>query len=86
MSCERIEVIKGAGANIYGGNASGGVINLITKRGKPGSGVNSEVRAWAGSHGYAKGFVSVYGGTEEVNYFMGFSHFREDLQPTGTEY
>lgn len=75
---ERVEVIKGAGANIYGGNATGGVINLITKRGKPGSGVNAETRAWAGSYGYAKGFGSVYGGSEEVNYFLGFSHTRKD--------
>lgn len=30
---ERIEVVKGAGSAIYGSNAAGGVINIITKRG-----------------------------------------------------
>jgi len=28
---ERIEVIRGAGSALYGGNAMGGVINIITK-------------------------------------------------------
>lgn len=32
-SIERIEVVKGAGSAIYGSNAAGGVINIITEKG-----------------------------------------------------
>ena len=31
---ESIEVIKGPGASVYGGDASGGVINIITRKGQ----------------------------------------------------
>src|SRR3990167_2495983 len=31
---ERIEIIRGAGSVLYGDNAVGGVVNIITKRGK----------------------------------------------------
>ncbi|AKL97777.1 TonB-dependent receptor plug domain-containing protein [Endomicrobium proavitum] len=34
---EKIEIIRGAGAAIYGAGAFGGVINIITKKAKPGS-------------------------------------------------
>jgi len=34
---ERIEVVKGPGAMAYGGNATGGVINIVSRRGGEGS-------------------------------------------------
>lgn len=42
---ERIEVLRGAGANLYGSSAMGGVVNIITKdmpRGKPSTTVSSK--------------------------------------------
>ena len=39
---ERIEIVRGGGAVQYGGGATGGTINIITRRGKPG-----EKRAYA---------------------------------------
>lgn len=30
---DKIEVIKGPGASVYGADATGGVINIITKKG-----------------------------------------------------
>ena len=30
---EKIEVIKGPGASVYGADATGGVINIITRKG-----------------------------------------------------
>lgn len=75
---ERIEVVKGPASTIYGGNSSGGVVNLITKKGKPGSGFNSEQRFWLGSYGYSKGYVSAYGSEGRIRYFAGLSHTNND--------
>ena len=41
-SIERIEIVRGGGAVLYGGGATGGTINIITRRGQPG-----ELRAYA---------------------------------------
>lgn len=41
---ERIEVIRGAGSSLYGGNAMGGVVNIITKSPK-----NREIMVKAGA-------------------------------------
>lgn len=46
---EAVEVIRGPGAVIYGTNASGGVINVITKQS-----TNNTVSAGAGSNGYVE--------------------------------
>src|SRR5438270_796521 len=35
-SIERIEIVRGGGAVLYGGGATGGTINIITRRGVPG--------------------------------------------------
>ena len=32
---ERIEIVKGAASALYGSNAVGGVVNIITKKGGP---------------------------------------------------
>lgn len=46
---ERIEIIRGAASVFYGDNASGGVINIITRdgKGKPGIKVKSEMGSYA---------------------------------------
>jgi len=75
---ERIEVVKGPASTIYGGNSSGGVVNLITKKGKPGSGFNAETGLWVGSYGYAKGYASAYGSEGRIRYFAGLSHSNND--------
>lgn len=49
FNIERIEVLSGASA-IYGGNATGGVINIITKKGRDApEGTHAEVTAGVGS-------------------------------------
>src|SRR5438067_11451261 len=35
-SIERIEIVRGGGAVLYGAGATGGTINIITRRGRPG--------------------------------------------------
>jgi iron complex outermembrane recepter protein len=64
---ERIEVLHGSGSVLYGDNAMGGVINIITKDQQKGFDVNAELGA--GSHdmekahaqlGLSKGALSAY--------------------------
>jgi len=66
---EKVEVIRGPGSVLYGSNAMGGVINLITKKQQK-DGFNARVAAQAGSFntlrgtisaGYKKGGFSVFG-------------------------
>jgi outer membrane receptor for ferrienterochelin and colicins len=45
---ERVEVVKGAGSALYGTDALGGVINIITKKAKQGT--LNRLEATAGSH------------------------------------
>lgn len=49
---ERVEVFKVPASAIYGGNASGGVINLITKKGE--SGLHYHSRAQYGTFDFGK--------------------------------
>ena len=45
---EKIEVIKGPGSSVYGGDASGGVINIITRKGsvRPSTTVDLATGSW----------------------------------------
>lgn len=70
---ERIEIIRGgSGGVLYGDNAVGGVINIITKkgRGKP----KIEFEASVGSFDYNKQNLSLNGSTKSLSYFLSASH------------
>lgn len=56
---ERIEIVRGAGSVLYGDNAVGGVINIITK--KPEKPFSAKAEAAGGSYGYNKESGSVSG-------------------------
>ncbi|MCQ2227117.1 MAG: TonB-dependent receptor [Bacteroidales bacterium] len=50
MMAERVEVLRGPASVLYGSNAMGGVINIVT-RGMKQDGVNTHVHVGAGSYG-----------------------------------
>src|SRR5438067_8747361 len=49
-SIERIEIVRGGGAVLYGSGATGGTINIITRRGQPGE-TRAHALARAGGYG-----------------------------------
>lgn len=48
QNVERVEIVKGAASSLYGSNATGGVVNIISARPKPGSHIRLNARY--GSH------------------------------------
>ena len=83
---DKIEVIKGPGASIYGADATGGVINIITKKG--GQKTTGSIDYSAGSWNKRNYGMSVSGGSDDgkLKVFMsgrretgGNSHYKDGL-------
>lgn len=77
FNIERVEVLSGASA-IYGGGATGGIINIVTKKGEPGPArFETQLGASSGfnnSDDLATRFAqSISGGNERVNARLGIS-------------
>lgn len=70
---ERIEIIRGPGASMYGGNALFGVINLITRSGE-GIG-RAELAADVGSQDAVRLRASTGGQSGELNWLVSASGF-----------
>ncbi|MBU3950001.1 MAG: TonB-dependent receptor [Proteobacteria bacterium] len=73
---ERIEVVRGAMSVMYGSNATAGVINIITKKGK------GEPSFHAGAEGGSFGTWKTYGGAsgskDKFDYSISASHLKTD--------
>ena len=63
---ERIEVLRGPQSTLWGTDAIGGVINIITKR--PAEGASSNVFAQAGSYGSLRGGIDFAGAGDRLDY------------------
>ena len=65
---ERIEVLRGPQSILFGSDAMGGVINVITKTGEDGFGGSAFIEA--GSFNTWGGGSNIYGGNEILNYSL----------------
>ncbi|WP_349920493.1 TonB-dependent receptor domain-containing protein [Aeromonas veronii] len=71
---ERIEYIRGPRAAVYGANAIGGVINLISKTSAK-NGSETHLKGGVGSHGYGQGqvrTVQALGEKTDLNLLVGY--------------
>ncbi len=71
---DRIEVIKGAMSSMYGAEASGGVINIITK----GEGKKITITGEAGTDRTFSESVSFSDSTDRSSFFFSGSHYKTD--------
>ena len=71
LNTERIEVLRGTGSSVYGSNATGGVVNLVTDTG--GGPLHGQIKAEGGGLGMARGLARIGGGTRAggFNYSAG---------------
>ncbi len=73
---ERIEILRGPQSTLYGSDALGGVVNIITKKGqgKP----EFSLSSLAGSYGTIITSAGINGSTERMQYSLGTSYFRSN--------
>jgi outer membrane cobalamin receptor len=74
---ERVEVIRGPASILYGSNAMGGVINIITKK-QNNEGVNGNARISFGSFNTQKYMGSVGFKKDKFNAFISVNHDKTD--------
>jgi iron complex outermembrane receptor protein len=77
---ERIEIVRGPNAALYGSNAGLGVINIITK--KPGKKASATASVWAGNREGAATAAAVEGGAKQGAARVSFDYRTQDGDPT----
>ena len=73
---ERIEIVRGPSSALYGNNAMGGVINIITKN--PGKGMHLEASAGYGSLNTTTLGLRQSGGNGKLSYALGVNSLMTD--------
>jgi vitamin B12 transporter len=68
---ERIEVLPGGGSTLYGSDAIGGVINIITRR--PTEEVTTEAGVTFGSYEYNQQTIYNSGGVGDISWVVGYN-------------
>jgi outer membrane cobalamin receptor len=74
---EKVEVIRGPASVLYGSNAMGGVINLITKK-QQSDGFNARVTAQIGSYSTLRGTITTGYKKGNISLFGSFNHDQTD--------
>lgn len=80
----RIKVVAGASSVLYGQGGLGGVVNIITKKGKKGLGGTVGFESGDGQPYLAK--ASVSGGKDKFDFFLSGSLFHRDRFPLATSF
>ncbi|MBU1146762.1 MAG: TonB-dependent receptor [Candidatus Omnitrophica bacterium] len=75
-SVERIEIIRGAGSVLYGDNAVGGVVNVITKKGN--EGISGKAGIMAASYDSYQEDVEILGETGKFSHYLYLKHYDSD--------
>lgn len=75
---DRIEVLRGPGSSLYGADAAGGVIQIFTRTGKVGGGLNLEANAAVGGYGARQGGVAFSGASGAFDYAASIAHESDD--------
>lgn len=76
---ERIEVVKGTGSAAYGADATGGVINIITRRGGDDHETHFDLSAGSwGKRSYAVTQSGSFGNDNAFRYFASLNHQESD--------
>jgi len=73
---DRIEVIRGAGSVLYGDNAVGGVVNIITKKGK--GKLSGKAGTMVGSYGTRQDDIEIQGADKDISYYLCSKYFETD--------
>ena len=68
---ERIEVLRGPGSSLYGADAIGGVVNIVTRRGEGTPYVSGNLAG--GNRASAEGYLAVSGAADGFDYALGVS-------------
>jgi vitamin B12 transporter len=76
---QRVEVLRGPQSGLYGSDAVGGVINVITKTGNGPAQFNAGVEA--GSFDTFNQIAGVSGSADQFHYAMNFQHFHSGSTP-----
>jgi vitamin B12 transporter len=73
---ERIEILRGPAATLYGADAIGGVIHVITRRASPG--LKADAFAGYGSHATRQAAAGISGGNEHWRFRVAANHYATD--------
>lgn len=80
---DRIEIVRGPQSTLYGSDAIGGVVHIITQKGS--QGFRGDVSLQGGSYGTLRQQLQARGGNETVTYSVSGSHFENDGFSTASE-
>ena len=68
---EQIEIMRGPGSSLYGADAIGGVVNIVTRRGDGAPTLRGNLAG--GNHASGEGYVAVSGSQERFDYALSAS-------------
>lgn len=82
---EKVEVIRGPGSLLYGSNALGGVINIITRKADE-DGIHGRARVMYGSYNTQKYLGSAGYKKDKLNIYLSVNHDRTDGQRKNSDF